>query len=91
MYEFELVIFCIICYYVLFIIIICWGGNYTNQEDQDQETFEIPAVDIPPPYLHLVDFSHNLLSQSFSNSDLPPSYENCVLEPQPPSYSTINW
>ena len=90
MYEFELTIFCIICYYALFIIIICWGGNYTNQEDLDQETFEIPAVEIPPTYLHLVDFSHNLLSQSFSNSDLPPSYENCVLEPKPPSYSTIN-
>ena len=62
---------------------MCWGGNYTNQEDLDQEAFEIPAVDIPQPHLHLV-------SQSFSNSDLPPSYENCVLEPKPPSYSTIN-
>ena len=88
MLDFEFVIFCItyflmICY-LLFMIIICLGGIriYTNQEDLDQE--------IPPPYLNLVDFNHNLLSQSFPNSDLPPSYENCVLEPQPPSYSTIN-
>ena len=88
MYEFELVIFCIICYYVLFIIIICWGGNYTNQEDLDQETFETPMVSQPhPPYLHFVYFTH--LGQRFSNSDLPPSYENCILESEPPSYSVL--
>ena len=61
-----------------------------NNSDLDQETVEISAVDIPPPYLHVVDFSHHQLSQRFSNSDLPPSYDNCILEPQPPSYSTIN-
>ena len=97
--DFELVIICIICslkiclfcYYLLFIIITtCWDGNCTNQEDLDQETFEMSAEDIPPSHLHLAAFNHNLLSQGFTNSDSPPSYENCVLEPKPPSYSTIN-
>ena len=94
MLDFEFVIFYItyflmICY-LLFMIIICLGGIriYTNQEDLDQETFETPVINqTHPPYLHLVDFTH--LGQRFSNSDLPPSYENCILESQPPSYSIV--
>ena len=62
--------------------------NCINQEDLDQETFETPVINqTHPPYLHLVDFTH--LGQRFSNSDLPPSYENCILESQPPSYSIV--
>ena len=87
-WDFEFVIFCFIFYYMLHIVIICYATICNNQDDLDQETFETPAVDIPPPYLHLVDFTH-CRGQSFSNSDLPPSYENCVLESQPPSYSPV--
>ena len=51
--------------------------NYYS--DWALETFENCVVDLP-----LVDFAH--LGQDFSMSDLPPSYDSCVLEPQPPSY-----
>ena len=54
-----------------------------NNSDLDQETFERIVV-----YLPMIDFAH--LAQDFSMSDLPPSYDSCVLETQPPSYpSTI--
>ena len=50
-----------------------------NNSDLDQETSERIVV-----YLPMVDFAH--LGQDFSMSDLPPSYDSCVLELQPPSY-----
>ena len=53
-------------------------NNNNLEDDLDQETFETPAV----------DFTHRR-GQGLSNSDLPPSYENCVLESQPPSYSPV--
>ena len=53
-----------------------------NNSDLDQETFERIVV-----YLPMVDFAD--LAQDFSMSDLPPSYDTCVLEPQPPTYSSI--
>ena len=52
-----------------------------NNSDLDQETSERIVV-----YLPMVDFAH--LAQDFSMSDLPPSYDSCVLETQPPSYSS---
>ena len=95
-----IILLCIIiltCIYKDFDILKCWPENQdmeniqrncTNQEDMDQETFETPMVSQPhPPYLHFVDFTH--LGQRFSNSDLPPSYENCILESEPPSYSVL--
>ena len=87
-WDFEFLIFCIIFYYTLHVVVICYATFCNNQDDIDQETFENPAVDIPPSYLHLVDFTHRH-GQSFTNSDLPPSYENCVLKSQPPSYSPV--
>ena len=77
-WDCEFVIFCFIFYYMLHIVIICYATICNNQDDLDQETFETPVVDIT--HCH---------GQSFSNSDLPPSYENCVLESQPPSYSPV--
>ena len=105
MLDYEFVILCTIYIILLCIIIItciykdvatlkCYDmdienmRNCTNQEDMDQETFETPMVSQPhPPYLHFVEFTH--LGQRFSNSDLPPSYENCILESEPPSYSVL--
>ena len=105
MLDYEFVIFCAIYIFLLCIIITTciyidfehWSAkqdmeniqrNCINQEDLDLEIFETPVVSQPqPPYLHLVDFTH--LGQRFSNSDLPPSYENCILESQPPSYSIL--
>ena len=52
-----------------------------NNSDLDQETDERIVV-----YLPMVDFAH--LAQDFSMSDLPPSYDSCVSETQPPSYSS---
>ena len=52
-----------------------------NNSDLDQETDERIVV-----YLPMVDFVN--LAQDFSMSDLPPSYDSCVLETQPPSYSS---
>ena len=54
--------------------------NCNTNSDLGQETFENPVV------MPLVDFAH--LCQDFSMSDLPPSYDSCVLETQPPSYSS---
>jgi len=52
-----------------------------ENQDLNHEPFE------NLPYLHFVDFTH--FNHDFRNSDLPPSYENCVLESQPPTYSSI--
>ena len=96
-YIFLIFIVIIICIYFDFDTLIPWAANQdmeniqrncNNQVDPDQENFETDTVDIPPPYLHLVDFA-NCLGQRFSNSDLPPSFETCVLESQPPSYSAV--
>ena len=86
-----------ICFFyiiVLFIVImICITISGTTDHDVenmqrncnnsglDQETFERIVV-----YLPMVDFAD--LAQDFSMSDLPPSYDSCVLETQPPSYSS---
>ena len=98
-YIFLVFIVLIICIYFDFDILRPWAANQdmeleniqrncANQVDPDQENFETDTVDIPPPYLHLVDFA-NCLGQRFSNSDLPPSFETCVFESQPPSYSAV--
>ena len=96
-YIFLLCIIIITCIHIDFDTLTPWAVNQDmenrqrnciNQEDLDQETFETPVINqTHPPYLHLVDFTH--LGQRFSNSDLPPSYENCILESQPPSYSIV--
>ena len=96
----DFVFFCVCIAYLFWlcgVIIICIYIDYTycftnqglenmqrscNNQDLNQETFS------PPPYLHLVDFTH-CFNHDFPNSDLPPSYENCALEPQPPPYSSI--
>ena len=61
-------------------------GFIRENQDLNHETFETLVVS-PPPYLHFVDFTH--FNHDFRNFDLPPSYENCALEPQPPTYSSI--
>ena len=89
LYIFGLCIVITICVYLDFETLTHWFTNQDmenlqsscNNQDLDQETLENLVV-IPPPYLHLVDFTH--LSQ-----DLPPSYDNCSVEHQPPSYSSI--
>ena len=104
MLDYEFLIFCtvyisilcviiITCIYIDFDTLIRWAANQemeniqrNNNNDLDQESFETPVVS-QPPYLHMVDFTQ--LDQGFSNSDLPPSYENCILESQPPSYSVL--
>ena len=104
MLDYEFLIFCtvyisilcviiITCIYIDFDTLIRWAANQemeniqrNNNNDLDQESFETPVVS-QPPYLHMVDFTQ--LGQGFSNSDLPPSYENCILESQPPSYSVL--
>ena len=57
-----------------------------ESQDLNHETFENLEVSLPH-YLHFVDFTH--VDHNFPNFDLPPSYENCALEPQPPTYSSI--
>ena len=64
----------------------CITGWLSSTMHMDQESFETPVVG-QPPYLHMVDFTQ--FGHGFSNSDLPPSYENCILESQPPSYSVL--
>ena len=104
MLDWEFVIFCTVyifmlcviiltCIYIDFDTLIRWAANQgmenvqrNLEDDLDQESFETPVVS-QPPYLHMVDFTQ--LGQGFSNSDLPPSYENCILESQPPSYSVL--
>ena len=80
-YLFWLCSVIIICIYIDFDTYCFTNQGLENNQDLNQETFS------PPPYLHLVDFIH--FDLDFRNSDLPPSYENCALEPQPPSYSSI--
>ena len=78
-----------ICFFyiiVLFIVIMMCTKLQSvqrncNNSDLDQETDERIVV-----YLPMVDFAD--LAQDFSMSDLPPSYDSCVLETQPPSYSS---
>ena len=95
LYIFGLCIVITICIYLDFDTLTHWFTNQDmenmqsscNNQDLDQETLENLVV-IPPPYLHFVDFTH--LGQDSSNSDLPPSYDNCSVEHQPPSYFSIN-
>ena len=95
LYIFGLCIVITICIYLDFDTLTHWFTNQDmenmqsncNNQDLDQETLENLLV-IPPPYLHFVDFTH--LGQDSSNSDLPPSYDNCSVEHQPPSYFSIN-
>ena len=94
MSELDIMLFCILYLFGLCIIIICivnqdWENVQRCRDNQDRnaETFENIVVS-SPPYLHVVDFNH-CYDNDFPNSDLPPSYENCALEPQPPSYSSI--
>ena len=57
-----------------------------NNQDLDPENCDNSIVS-SSPYSYLADFTH--LGQNFPNSDLPPLYENCVLESKPPSYSSV--
>ena len=95
-YISMLCVIIITCIYIDFDTLIRWAANQNTEniernndnleDDLDQETFETLVVS-QPPYLHMVDFTQ--LGQGFSNSDLPPSYENCILESQPPSCSVL--
>ena len=96
-YISMLCVIIIACIYIIdFGALILWAAsqgmenvqrnNNNLEDDLDQESYETPVVS-QPPYLHMVDFTQ--LGQGFSNSDLPPSYENCILESQPPSYSVL--
>jgi len=95
-YISMLCVIIITCIYIDFDTLIRWAANQGMEnvqrnnnileDDLDQESFETPVVG-QPPYLHMVDFTQ--FGHGFSNSDLPPSYENCILESQPPSYSVL--
>ena len=83
----------IACIYIIdFGTLILWAAsqgmenvqrnNNNLEDDLDQESFETAVVSQPHGCF-------TQLGQGFSNSDLPPSYENCILESQPPSYAVL--
>ena len=90
MLDFDYIIFCIMLIFLFCLLIITsiyidfnTLTRWLTSQDMENRQSSCNNQDLD------LETCDNSMVSSSPTSDLPPSYENCVLESQPPTYSSI--